>query len=79
MKNEIITEIGEKIHKLRSVIIMNNYSDSRNLDILVQNLILVQRMLIKNDKVKNGTKCLSLLEKEAEYFLLKYKDELQAV
>ena len=72
MNEKIINDIGNKIYKLRGVTVTNNYSDNRNLDLLVQNLMSVQRMLINDNKFTKSTKYLSVLEKETEYFLTRY-------
>ena len=69
----MINNIGSKINKLRSVTVTNHYSDSCNLDLLVQDLMSIQRMLINDKEFTKSTKYLSVLEKETEYFLSRYK------
>lgn len=72
MNENTITNIGNKIHKLRSVTATNNYNDNRNLDLLVQNLMSIQQMLINDKEFTESAKYLSVLEKEIEYFLTRY-------
>ena len=72
MHEKIINQIGGRIHQLRSVIVVDNYMDTRNLDLLVQNFMSIQQVIINNIEVKKSTKYLSVLEKEAQYYLTRY-------
>jgi len=74
MHENFINNIGNKINKLRSVTVTNNYYDSRNLDLLVQDLMSIQRMLINDKEFTKDTKFLSVLEKETEYFFTRYSE-----
>ena len=72
MNQKTFNNLGSTIHELRRVTVVSNYNDCRNLDLLIQNFISIQQLLT-NDKVSPCTvKHLSILEKEAEYFLARY-------
>ncbi len=69
MNQKTFNYLGSTIHELRRVTVVSNYNDCRNLDLLIQNFISIQQLLT-NDKVSPcSAKHLSILEKEAEYFL----------
>ncbi len=72
MNENLINDIGNKVHKLRSVTVTNNYSDRYNLDLLVQNLMTLQRVLINNKQNIQNDKQLAILDKEIKYFLTRY-------
>ncbi|MEA3371732.1 MAG: hypothetical protein U9Q40_10365 [Campylobacterota bacterium] len=75
MNNETISEIGNKIHKLRNITVLNNHSDNSNLGLLIQSLVSLQKMISGSDNTGMSAKYLALLEKEVDYFLFKYNDE----
>ena len=72
MNEKILNQIGSRIYQLRSVTVVDNYSDIRNLDLLVQNFMSIQQVIISNIEVKKSNKYLSVLEKEAQYYLTRY-------
>ena len=72
MNENIINKLGSQIHKLRAITVSNNHSDDRNLDLLVQNLMSIQQMIIDEMALSKVNQHLSILEKEAKYFLTRY-------
>ncbi len=72
MNENLINSLGSKIHKLRTITVVNNNGDSRNLDLLVQNLISIQQVLKNEKESSKNTKYLNLFEKEADHFLRRY-------
>ena len=74
MSENIINNIGSNIHKLRAVTITNNYSDNRNLDLLIQNLMSIQQMIMNDNILSEINQHLSILDKETKYFLARYSE-----
>ncbi len=70
-----MNQIENNTHKLRNLIISNNYVGNANLNLLVQNLMLIQKMIDAKVESSATEKLIHNLEKETEYFLNKYASE----
>ena len=67
-----MNQILNNTDKLRNLIITNNHMGDVNLNLLVENLMLIQKMIDTKVQSHAVEKLIHTLDKETQYFLNKY-------